>query len=130
MWNSKFKSLAYNSSREFWNLFSCSLFCKNNTIKVKSRWVNEITPCPIKEKKEGITRWTSEKFQVAVKRIRGWRQNKLKIFEPIIKPKNKRVDGAGRKPLDQQLENRLVKWIYDRRSNELRLWRKLIMAKA
>ena len=28
------------------------------------------------------------KFNVAIKRIREWRQNKLKIFEPTVKPKN------------------------------------------
>ena len=49
-----------------------------------------------------------EKFCVAVKWIREWRQNNLKIFEPIIKPKNKRLEDGGRKPLDQQLENQLI----------------------
>ena len=37
----------------------------------------------------------AEKFLAAVKRIRQWRQNKLKIFEPTIKPKNKRLGGGG-----------------------------------
>ena len=51
----------------------------------------------------------AEKFCVAVKRIKEWRQNKLKILEPTIKPKKKRLKGGGRKPLDQQLEkNQLV----------------------
>ena len=50
----------------------------------------------------------AEKFNVAVKRIREWRQNKLKIFEPTVKPNNKRLEGGGRKPLDLQLENQLV----------------------
>ena len=36
-----------------------------------------------------------EKFNVAVKQIREWRQNKLKIFEPTVKPKNKRLEGGG-----------------------------------
>ena len=43
---------------------------------------------------------SAEKFNVAIKRIRDWRQNKLKIFEPTVKPKNKRLEGGGRKPLD------------------------------
>ena len=47
----------------------------------------------------------AEKFRVVVKRITEWRQNKTKIFEPTIKPKNKRLEGGWRKPLDQQLEN-------------------------
>ena len=37
----------------------------------------------------------AEKFCVAVKRIREWRQNKLKILEPTIKSKNKRLEGGG-----------------------------------
>ena len=43
---------------------------------------------------------TAEKFHVPIKRIREWRQNKLKIFELTVKPKNKRLEGGGRKPLD------------------------------
>ena len=72
----------------------------------------------------------AEKFHAAVKRIREWRQNKLKIFEPTIKPKNKRLKGGGKKPLDLQSENQLAEWIYERRSNGLHVSRKLIMAKA
>ena len=67
----------------------------------------------------------AEKFHVAVKRISEWRQNKLKIFETTVKPKNKRLEGGGRKPLDLKLVNQLVKWIYDRRSNALPVSRKL-----
>ena len=72
----------------------------------------------------------ADKFNVAVKRIREWRQNKSKIFESTTKPKNKRLEGGGRKPLDIQLENQLVEWVYDRRSKGLRVSRKLIMVKA
>lgn len=63
------------------------------------------------------------------KRITDWRQSKFKIFEPTVKPKNKRLEGGGRKPLELQLENGLVEWIYDSRSNGLRVSRKLFMAK-
>ena len=71
----------------------------------------------------------AEKFNVAVERIKEWRQNKLKIFEPTVKAKNKRLEGSGRRSLGLQLENQLVEWIYDRRSNGLRVSRKLIMGK-
>ena len=71
----------------------------------------------------------AEKFNVVVKRIREWRQNIFKIFETTVKPKNKRLEGGGRKPLDLQLENQLVEWIYVRRFNGLRVSRKLIMVK-
>ena len=53
----------------------------------------------------------------------------MKIFEPTVKPKNKRLEGGRRKPLDLQLENELVEWIGDRRSNGLHLSRKRIIAK-
>ena len=55
-----------------------------------------------------INHKAAEKFRVVVKWIRTWRQNKLKIFEPTIKPKNKRLEGGERKRLDEQLENQLV----------------------
>ena len=66
----------------------------------------------------------AEKLHVAIKRIREWRQNKLKIFEPTVKPKNKRLQGGGRKLLDLHLKKQLVEWIYDRRSSGLRVTRK------
>ena len=66
----------------------------------------------------------AEKFHAAIKRIREWRQNKLKIFELTIKPNNKRLEGGGKKPLHLQLENQLVEWIYERRSNRLHVSRK------
>ena len=56
---------------------------------------------------ENSNQKAAEKFHVAVKRIRERRQNKLKTFEPTVKPKNKRLEGCGRKPLDLQLENQL-----------------------
>ena len=40
------------------------------------------------------------------------------------------MEGGGRKSLDLQLENQLVEWTYDKRSNGLRVSRKLIMTKA
>ena len=44
--------------------------------------------------------------------------------------KRKRLGGAGRKPLDRQMEEVLVEWIYDRREKRLRVSRKLIIKKA
>ena len=71
----------------------------------------------------------AEKFHVAVKRIIEWRKNKLKISEPTVKPKNKKLECFGQKKLDLQLENLLVKWIYGKKSTGLRVSRKRIMAK-
>ena len=55
----------------------------------------------------------AEKFHVAVKQIREWRQNELKIFLYS--------HGDGKKPQDLQLENQLVESIYNRRFNRLRV---------
>ena len=41
-----------------------------------------------------------KKFHVFVKRIRERRQSKLKIFEPTLKPKNKKLERGRRKPLN------------------------------
>ena len=70
-----------------------------------------------------------EKINAVVMQVREWIQNKLKIFEPTVKPKNKRLEGGGRKPLDLQIENQLVEWI-SRRFNGLCVSRKSMMAKA
>ena len=56
-------------------------------------------------------------------------KNKPKLFDPAVKASSKRLEG-GVKPMDVQLENQLVEWIYGRRSNGMRVSRKLIMVKA
>ena len=37
-----------------------------------------------------------------------WKYLNQQLFEPTVKPNNTRLEGGGRKPLDQQLENQLV----------------------
>ena len=58
------------------------------------------------------------------------RMETKQIFEPTVKPKNKRLEGRWKKPLYLQLENQLIEWIYDRRSNRLHVSKKLIMVEA
>ena len=72
----------------------------------------------------------AKKFCVDRKRIREWKQNKSELFDSVVKASSKRLEGGGMKPMDVQLENQLVEWIYGRRSNGLRVSRKLIMVKA
>lgn len=72
----------------------------------------------------------AKKFGVAAKRIREWIQNKPKIIDRKVKAKSKRLEGGGVKPMDLQLENQLVEWIYGRRFEGLRVSRRLIMTKA
>ena len=75
----------------------------------------------------------SKRFNVAVKRIREWRKQKpelLSLKEKSNGAKRRRLDGAGRKPLNEQMEESLMEWIYQRREKCLRVSRKLIMKKA
>ena len=48
----------------------------------------------------------------------------------MLGAKRKRLDGAGRPLMDEQLEQTLVEWVLERRSNLLRVSRKTIMVKA
>ena len=60
-------------------------------------------------------------------------KNKEKIVTICSKPKGQakqKLEGAGRKPFDEQLEEGLFDWVVDRRNNGLRVSRKLIMFKA
>ena len=72
----------------------------------------------------------AKKNHTAVKRIKEWRQSKLKILEPTVKRNNKRLGSGRRKLLYLQLENQLIELIYRRRSNGLHVSRKLIIARA
>ena len=75
----------------------------------------------------------SKKFNVDRKRIREWKDKKedlLSLKNKDYGAKRKRLEGTGRKPLDQQMEEVLIEWIYDRREKGLRVSRKLIMKKA
>ena len=75
----------------------------------------------------------SKKFNVDRKHIREWKDKKEELLFLKNKDhgaKRKRLEGAGRKPLDQQMEEVLIEWIYDRREKGLRVSRKLFMKKA
>ena len=72
----------------------------------------------------------SKTFNVAANRIREWRKQKpdlLSLKEKSNGAKRRRLDGAGRKPLNEQLEESLMEWIYQRREKCLRVSQKLIM---
>ena len=75
----------------------------------------------------------SKKFNVDRKCIREWKGKREELISLKNKDhgaKRKRLEGAGRKSLDQQMEEVLIEWIYDRREKGLRVSRKLIMKKA
>ena len=78
-------------------------------------------------------RCAARKFNVDVRRIREWRNKKEQISEQCRKPHGKQrkmLDGTGRKPAHEVVENKVLEWIYDRREKNLRVSCILIMKKA
>lgn len=78
-------------------------------------------------------RAAAKKYKVEVKRIREWRQNKQSINE--LKEKHKgqgreRLEGGGRKVINDNLDEIILEWIHGQRANGLRVSHKLIMVKA
>ena len=73
------------------------------------------------------------KYAVYEKRIREWQKNKNKIASLMSMKRGqlrKRQDGAGVKPLSENLEESIMDWIIFRRLKSLRVSRKLVMKKA
>ena len=68
------------------------------------------------------------KFGVDCSRIRKWWQTKSKLES--AKAKRKQLEGAKRKPLDEDIEESVLQWVHERRSNGLRVSRKMIANKA
>ena len=59
------------------------------------------------------------KFNVDIKRIREWRQNKADIIKTCAKAKawgkkKQTLEGGGRKITDEGMEERLLEWIHGR----------------
>lgn len=71
-------------------------------------------------------------FNVCTKRIREWcsKQDELLKLSMDARVKRKRLDGAGRKPLDEEMEEELFQWIVKQRDRNLRVSRKMIVRKA
>ena len=73
----------------------------------------------------------AREFGVDAKRIRVWcsQKEKLKATKDK-KATRKRLDGAGRKPNDVEMEEELFEWIVDLRSRHLRVSRRMIQMQA
>ena len=67
-------------------------------------------------------------FDVEPKRVREWKKDFEKIKS--TKPNRQCFDGGGRKCIDENWEQDLVHWIYEKRSKMLRVSRKMVMWKA
>ena len=70
----------------------------------------------------------AKKFNVDRKRIREWRANQSKLESASCK--RKRLDGPGRKPFDLDIEEVLLEWVHEQRSNGFCVSRKMIRSKA
>lgn len=71
-------------------------------------------------------------FNVCTKRIREWCSQKDQLHKLAIDSgaNRKRLVGAGRKPLDQEMEEELLQWIIQQRDRSIRVSRKMIIQKA
>ena len=61
-----------------------------------------------------------KKYKVDRKRIREWRQKKANIQQAVNTKKEKRkpkkhIEGAGRKPFSEKLDEAVLEWIHERR---------------
>ena len=70
----------------------------------------------------------AEKFKVNQKRIIEWKKHKDQL--KLTDKRRKHLEGAGRKPLADTLEEELLLWITERRSAGLQVSRKIIVARA
>ena len=87
----------------------------------------------IKMSEEIGNRAAAGKCGVAVKRIREWRKQQDELLEKrqsVHGAKRFRLDGAGRKPLLEELEDDFLEWVLERRALGLHVSRTLIMRKA
>ena len=88
----------------------------------------EFEKATIKYAQEKSIHSVTKKFKVDRKRVREWVQKEKKVIS--MRGKRFRVDGGGRKLTDVELEEEVLSWILQRRSDMLRVSRKLIIFKA
>ena len=71
----------------------------------------------------------ARRYKVDAKRVREWCHQKEALVRMVNegKPKRRRLEGAGRKPFDRDMEEELFQWIMDLRSQNHRVSRRMIM---
>ena len=71
-------------------------------------------------------------FGVDARRIREWcaQKEKLISLKECGKSKRRRLDGGGRKAMDEDMEDALFSWVQDMRSRNLRVSRKMLRLRA
>ena len=73
------------------------------------------------------------KYKVDRHSIRDWKKKKnesQELSKSVSNKKTKRLQGGGTKTMSEEMEERVLEWIVERRSKMLRLSRKLIRKKA
>ena len=88
----------------------------------------EFKKATMKYPQENSIYGAAKKFKVDRKRVREWVQEEEKVTP--MKGKRFRFDGGGRKLINAELEEEVLGWIPQRRSNMLRVSRKVIIFKA
>ncbi|PFX12383.1 Pogo transposable element with KRAB domain [Stylophora pistillata] len=86
------------------------------------------TKCVVEKEDCNSSRKAAAKFDVDRNRTRAWRQNKSKL--EAASSTRKWLEGAGRKSFDEDIEESLLQWVHERRSNGPRVSRKMIANKA
>ena len=94
----------------------------------RQKYSMEFKKATIKYAQDSCIHRAAKKFQVDQKRVSEWVQKEEKVTS--MKGKKFRVDSGGWKLTDVELEEEVLSWIQQRRSNMLRISRKLIMFKA
>ena len=74
----------------------------------------------------------SREYNVDSKRIREWcsQKEQLLSLKKKGKSRSKRLNGGGRKPMDESMEEELFQWIVDLRTRHLRVSRRMIREQA
>ncbi len=81
-------------------------------------------------KELGSNRKAAEKFKVDESRIRQWRKQETELLRLAQQTKRARVEGGGRKLTSEELEEYICSWVEEKRSQHLRVTRKMLKKKA
>ena len=85
----------------------------------RKRYTMQFKQDVVRYSNENSNRSAATRFKVDVKRVREWKKQIEKMT--ANDPKKQKLAGGGKKLTDVDLEESVLAWIYDRRSNALRV---------
>ena len=91
----------------------------SHKVERRQKYSMEFKRATIKYAQENSIHSAAKKFKVDQKRVREWVQKEEKVTS--MKGKRFRLDGGRRKLTDVELEEEVLSWIHQRRSNMLRV---------